>query len=226
LLGRSGLALKLAVFDLENTLIFNEFLPELAALVGKEDEVAAITRAGIDGRIDWEEGFRLRARLLKGLTHAQILRAARRLRPVPGAQEFVHWLSSQGNKVVVVTGGPREVAESAVAHFDIDAAFSNEFRYEDGAFTGDVVINVSPRTKGEIVRTLAAKWGVGREDILAFGDGLMDVPLLSEAGTALGINTDGKLRDHVAFETDDYQEAHKWLLDKGVLRPANSESND
>ena len=126
----------------------------------------------------------------------------------------------------MVTGGPREVAESAVAHFDIDAAFSNEFRYEDGAFTGDVVISVSPRTKGEIVRTLAAKWGVGREDILAFGDGLMDVPLLSEAGTALGINTDGKLRDHVAFETDDYQEAHKWLLDKGVLRPANSESND
>ncbi len=44
--------MKLVVFDLENTLIFNEFLPELAALVEKEAEVAAITRAGIDGRID------------------------------------------------------------------------------------------------------------------------------------------------------------------------------
>ena len=218
--------MKLAVFDLENTLIFNEFLPELAALVGKEDDVGAITRAGIDGRIDWEQGFRMRAQLLKGLTHAQILRAARRLRPVPGAQSFVHWLRSQGNKVVTITGGPREVAESAVAHFDIDAAFSNEFVYEDGVFTGEVVINVSPRTKGGIVRALAAKWGFRKEDILAFGDGLMDVPLLSEAGVALGINTEGKLRDHVAFETTDYQEAHKWLLEKGVLRPANSEGQD
>ena len=61
---------KLVVFDLENTLIFNEFLPELATIVGKEAEVAAITRAGIDGRIDWEMGFRARAERLRGLTQA------------------------------------------------------------------------------------------------------------------------------------------------------------
>src|SRR5439155_1349132 len=67
---------KLVVFDLENTLIFNEFLPELATIVGKEAEVAAITRAGIDGRIDWEMGFRARAERLRGLTQAQVLRAA------------------------------------------------------------------------------------------------------------------------------------------------------
>src|SRR5205807_2620160 len=83
---------KLVVFDLENTLIFNEFLPELAALIGKEAEVAAITRAGIDGHIDWEERFRMRAERLRGLTQAQILRAARELRPMPGAREFVSWL--------------------------------------------------------------------------------------------------------------------------------------
>ena len=205
---------------MENTLIFNEFLPELAALVGKEEEVAEITRAGIDGRINWEEGFRLRASLLRGLTQAQILRAARRLRPVPGAQEFVHWLRSQGNKTVTITGGPREVAESAMAHFDLDAAFSNEFVYEDGIFTGEVVLHVSPRVKAEIVRALASKYGVEKEDILAFGDGLMDVPLLAEAGIRFGINTNGKLRDHVDFETTDYSEAHKWLIERGAQRPA------
>lgn len=223
---RRAYPVKLVVFDLENTLIYNEFLPELAALVGREAEVAAITRAGIDGRIDWEEGFRMRAHLLKGLSQAQILRAARRLRPVPGAQEFVHFMRSQGNRVVVVTGGPREVAESAMAHFDLDAAFSNEFVYEDGVFTGDVVIHVGPKTKGAIVRGLAAKWDVGKENILAFGDGLMDVPLLSEAGIRLGINTGGKLREHVDFETSDYQEAQRFLVEKGVVKSANPPRQD
>lgn len=222
---RGEVSLKLVVFDLENTLIFNEFLPELAALVGKEREVAEITRAGIDGRMDWEEGFRLRSRLLQGLTQAQILRAARHLRPVPGAQEFVHWLRSQGNKVVIVTGGPREVAESAMALFEADAIYSNEFLYEDGTFTGDVRIQVSPRRKGEIVRGLATKWSIGREEILAFGDGLMDVPLLSEAGVRMGINSNGKLRDHVDFETSDYHEAKTWLEDKGALHPAKPGRN-
>ncbi len=209
--------MKLVVFDLENTLIFNEFLPELADLLGKEAEVAEITRAGIDGRIDWEEGFRMRAALLRGLSQAQVLRAARHLRPVPGAQEFVHWLRSQGHKVAIVTGGPREVAEAAMVLFEADAIFSNEFLYEAGTFTGEVRVHVSPRLKGEIVRGLAARWAVPKENILAFGDGLMDVPLLAEAGLRMGINSNGKLRDHVDFEPRDYVDARQWLVDRGAL---------
>ncbi len=209
--------MKLVVFDLENTLIFNEFLPELADLLGKEAEVAEITRAGIDGRIDWEEGFRMRAALLRGLSQAQVLRAARHLRPVPGAQEFVHWLRSQGHKVAIVTGGPREVAEAAMVLFEADAIFSNEFLYEAGTFTGEVRVHVSPRLKGEIVRGLAARWTVPKENILAFGDGLMDVPLLAEAGLRMGINSNGKLRDHVDFEPRDYVDARQWLVDRGAL---------
>ena len=216
--------MKLVVFDLENTLIFNEFLPDLAALLGREDEVADITRAGIDGRIDWEEGFRRRAALLRGLTQAQVLRAARHLRPVPGAQEFVHWLRSRGDKVAIVTGGPREVAEAAMVLFEADAIFSNEFLYETGVFTGDVRVAVSPKLKGDIVRGLAARWGVPKERILAFGDGLMDVPLLSEAGVRMGINSNGKLRDHVDYEPRDYVAARQWLVDRAALHESNPDT--
>lgn len=201
-------------------------MPELAALVGREREVAEITRAGIDGRMDWEEGFRQRSQLLKGLTQAQILKAARHLRPVPGAQEFVHWLRSQGNKVVIVTGGPREVAEAAMVHFEADAIFSNEFLYQDGLFTGEVRVHVSSGLKGEIVRGLAARWNVPKEDILAFGDGVMDVPLLSEAGVRLGINSNGKLRDHVDFEPRDFVDARRWLVDKGALHRTEADANE
>lgn len=218
--------MKLFVFDLENTLIHNEFLPELAALVGKQAEVAEITRLGVDGRIDWEEGFRKRAQLLRGLKQAQILQAARHLRPVAGARDFVHGLRSQGHKVVLVTGGPREVAESALALFEADAMYSNEFVYEDGVFTGDVVVRVSPRTKGEIVRDLAAKWQVGKEDVVALADGLMDLPLLSEASIRLGINSDGKLKGTVHFEAPSFNEARQWLETQGVLQPSDEEKDD
>ena len=188
--------------------------------------MAEITRAGIDGRIDWEEGFRRRAELLRGLTQAQVLRAARHLRPVPGAQEFVHWLRSHGNKIAIVTGGPREVAEAAMVLFEADAIFSNEFVYEAGIFTGAVRVSVSPRLKGDIVRGLAARWGVSKEDILAFGDGLMDVPLRAEASVRMGINSNGALRDHVDFEPRDYVHARQWLLDKGALHETNADKKD
>ena len=136
--------------------------------MGKEAEVAAITREGIDGRIDWEQGFRLRAAHLRGLTRAQILRAAQELRPMPGAKDFVAWLQARSTKVVLVTGGPREVAESALALFNADTVFSNEFHYEDGVFTGDVTIYVSraararscvnSRPSGAFGRTRSSRW--------------------------------------------------------------------
>lgn len=101
-----------------------------------------------------------------------------------------------------------------MALFDADAVFSNEFRYEDGVFTGEVMVHVSPRTKGEIVRSLAAKWKISKDDILAVADGIMDLPLLREAGVRLGINSDGKLRDHVDFEPADFEEARRWLAQR------------
>src|SRR5205809_5256556 len=110
----------------------------------------------------------MRAERLRGLTQAQILRAARELRPMPGAREFVSWLQDGASKVVLVTGGPREVAESALALFNADTVFSNEFHYEDGVFTGDVTIYVSraararscvnSRPSGAFGRTRSSRW--------------------------------------------------------------------
>jgi phosphoserine phosphatase len=85
---------------------------------------------------------------------------------------------------------------------------------------------VSPRRKGEIVRELAAKWGIPKGEILAVGDGMMDVPLLSEAGTRLGINSDGKLNPHVEFETSDFHEARRWLVSQGLMSPADAGAAD
>ncbi len=110
--------------------------------------------------------------------------------------------------------------------FEADAIFSNEFVYEAGAFTGDVRVQVSPRLKGDIVRGLASRWGVSKENILAFGDGLMDVPLLAEAGVRMGINSNGKLKDHVDFEPRDYVDARQWLVDKGALHGTKPDEKD
>src|SRR5207249_5281043 len=88
----------------------------------------------------------------EGSPRPQVLRAARQLRPVPGAKEFVDWPHARASKVVLITGGPREVAESALERFEADAAFSNEFHYEDGVCTGSGALRVSPQGKGASVR--------------------------------------------------------------------------
>ena len=57
----------LIIFDVEGVLYDEEYLPILAEKLNKEDEIWAITKQGIQGKINWEEGLRTRVAALKGL---------------------------------------------------------------------------------------------------------------------------------------------------------------
>lgn len=59
--------LLLVIFDVEGVLYDEEYLPILAEKLNKEDEIWEITKQGIQGKINWEEGLRTRVAALKGL---------------------------------------------------------------------------------------------------------------------------------------------------------------
>ena len=209
--------MRLFAFDLENTLIYNELLPDLARLVGQEGEVRRITRLGVEGRIDWEEGFRQRASFLAGVSRADVLKAAADVRLVPGALDFVRSIRGRGHPVGLITGGPSEIAESASRLFGADRAVSNDFIYDGETFTGEVEVRVSPATKGALSLQMAESVGVSPADIVAFADGVMDQGMLAEAGVSIAINSDGTLRDAVDHEAADFEDAYRWLNDRRVL---------
>ena len=209
--------MRLFAFDLENTLIYNELLPDLARLVGREEEVGRITKLGVEGKIDWEEGFRERASLLAGVTREDVEKMAGDLRLVPGALGFVKSIRGRGHSIGLITGGPSEIAKSASRLFGADLAVSNRFLYDGDTFTGRVTVRVNPSTKGALALLMAKSLGVAREDIVALADGVMDVGLLAEAGMAIAINSSGSLRDAVDYEAADFEDAYQWLNERGVL---------
>ncbi len=209
--------MKLAVFDLENTLVFNEFLPELAEFVGRGEEVSAITHLGIQGKINWSEGFVLRSMMLKGIPRARVEAMAKNLRCVPGAWGFVRGLEARGASIVLITGGPQEVAAQAKRKFGADQVFSNELLYDGGHLTGEVRIHVTPELKGSIVEDLIRTRGLDRREVMAAADGLMDLHLLRAAGIRLGINSHGRLKGIVDYEAEDFHDAFEWLLRQGHI---------
>lgn len=209
--------MKLFVFDLENTLVYNEFLTDLAQLQGKGEEVAQITSRGVNGEIDWVEGFQERARLLKGLPRQTILEAARDLRLVPGALGFVRSLRAKGHHVGLITGGPREVAEEAQSLFGADEMACNEFLYQGEVFSGEVLVRVTPTTKGLLALQMAERLGLDPTETVGFADGLMDLDMLRAAGLAVGINSGGKLAPWVKYEARDFEDIYRWLQRQGLL---------
>lgn len=89
----------LAIFDVEGVLFDAEYLPLLAEKVNKEKEIWEITKKGIEGVINWEEGLKKRIELLRGLSYETCKEVADSLPIMTGAREACGILKSAGWKL-------------------------------------------------------------------------------------------------------------------------------
>ena len=126
----------LAIFDTEGVLIDGEFLPELAKVIGKEDEILEITNKGIKGEIDWEEGLIERINKLKGISYNKCIRVADNLEIMPGAKETFDELRRLGFTTLTVSGGPDILVNRVKNELNIDYAVSNPLIFVDEKLDG------------------------------------------------------------------------------------------
>ncbi|MEK0319197.1 MAG: phosphoserine phosphatase SerB, partial [Nitrosopumilus sp.] len=93
----------LVIFDVEGVLYDEEFLPLLSEKLNKEDEIWAITKQGIQGKINWEEGLKTRVNALKGLDKKICQEVADSLPIMTGAKEACRVLKAAGWKLMAIS---------------------------------------------------------------------------------------------------------------------------
>ncbi len=176
----------LAVFDVEGVLLDAEYLPVLASVIGpdKEKEIWDITKAGIRGEINWEQGLVKRVHALRGISHARAKEIAESLPIMPGAKELCAALKKAGWKMIAVSGGFTIITDRLKADLGIDKIFSNELIFKEGKLH-DVVLNVTS-DKAAAIRQTIKDWGTKKEDIVVVVDGANDLKLFDLAGYTVG----------------------------------------
>lgn len=177
---------RLVCFDMDSTLIDAEVIDELAIEAGVGDQVSAITEAAMRGDIDFNESFKQRMALLKGLDESVLEKVAARLKLTDGAEKLVYYLNKLGYKTAILSGGFDYFGRYLQAKLNIDYVYANQLDIVDGKVTGRVVGTVvNGERKAELLRELAQREGISLEQVIAVGDGANDLPMLSIAG--LGI---------------------------------------
>ena len=79
---------RLLVMDMDSTLITIETIDELADLVGRKAEVAAVTAQAMRGEIEYDESLRRRVAVLKGLDESALAQwYTERVKLSPGRSE-------------------------------------------------------------------------------------------------------------------------------------------
>ena len=185
--------LLLAIFDVEGVLYDEEYLPILAEKLNKENEIWEITKQGIQGKINWEDGLRTRVAALRGLDEKVCQEVADALPIMTGAKELCRVLKSAGWKLMAVSGGFTLMMNRLQKELDLDYIFSNELQFKDGKLDG-VIINVDS-DKSKSAKIKIAEWGEKKEDIVCVVDGANDVRLFDICGLGIAYRAQDLVKD-------------------------------
>ena len=193
----------LLVADMESTLIENEMLDDLAAMVGIGEEVATITRAAMNGELDFKNAVRERVALLTGLPIERMEEAAARIRLMAGARTLVQTMKAHGAYTAIVSGGFLFFTNQVRGWLGADFDQANNLEIASGSLTGEVSEPVLDRDgKLNALKRLARERGLTIEQTLSVGDGDNDIPMLQAAGLGVAFHAKKRVAEAVPVRID------------------------
>lgn len=183
----------LIIFDVEGVLYDEEYLPILAEKLNKEAEIWEITKQGIQGKINWEEGLRTRVNALKGLDEKICQEVSDALPIMTGAKEACRVLKAAGWKIMAVSGGFTLMMDRLKEELGLDYVYSNELIFKDGKLDG---VNISvDSNKAKSAKIKIEEWGEKKEDIVCVVDGANDIKLFDICGLGIAYRAQDLVKD-------------------------------
>ncbi len=187
---------RLFVFDMDSTLIAGEVIDELAKLAGVGDQVSAITAAAMRGELDFQQSFRARVALLRGLPEERAQTVLNSVPLVQGAERLISTLKRLGYKTAILSGGFNFFARDLQARLGVDYVFANDLDIAGGFVTGEVkTAIVDAQRKADLLREIAARENIALGQVVAVGDGANDLPMLNIAGMGIAFHAKPLVRE-------------------------------
>ncbi len=188
---------RLVCFDMDSTLIQTEVIDELAELAGVGAEVKRITESAMQGEIDFNESFKRRMKLLKGLSENVLQEVAERLPITKGARRLIDTLHGYGFKTAILSGGFTYFGNYLKEKLDIDYVYANELEIIDGKLSGNYIGEiVNGSKKAEYLQKIAKEMDIDIAQTIAVGDGANDLQMLDLAGLGIAFHAKPKVKDN------------------------------
>lgn len=182
---------RLMCFDMDSTLIEQEVIDLIAASIGVEAEVSAITERAMNGELDFSASFKERVKLLKGSSGDIFTKLRTVVKPTTGVAELIRALKRMGVKTAVFSGGFIPLTQWFADQLGMDYAYANTIEADPATnlLTGEVIGPiVNAERKRDLMLEIAAKEKIPLEQVVAVGDGANDLLMMKASGLGVAWN--------------------------------------
>lgn len=187
-----GTPQRIALFDMDGTLIRTRFVEELARRTGKVRELAEWLDHSEIEPAKRAHGI---AALFRGVPKSLFEEIAKEVPVTPGAAETIVALRKAGYRVGIVTDSYRVAAEILRRRVFADFSVANLLRFESGVCSGEFGesplflhphgCEVHHVCKKNVALHLLEKLSLTADSLLAVGDNRNDICMLGFAGTSV-----------------------------------------
>ncbi len=196
---------KMAIFDMDNTLLQRSFIYTAAAALGFTDALRNIVAAGYPDAVRTEKI----ATLLKGVRHEQLIAVVESIPVVEDAAAVVKELQQKGYVCGIISDSYTLITEYVKNKLKMDFSCANVLEIDDNIATGAVYIPHNFRRlqnsdcqhdycKCNMMHHIRGQFAIETADVLAIGDGVNDICMLSRAGTGVAFNATHESVNEVA----------------------------
>ena len=201
---------KLAMFDMDGTLIDGRSIFVFSEKKGFKDK---LLRSLQSDKEPYEKSIEI-AQFLHGVSSIELLEIFRKIPLHNNVEKVAQKLREKNVKTAVVTDSYQFIADDLKKRLHFDYAFANNLIIEQGIVTGKININNSNLKrcetgviysicKGLVLDQLYTMLNITPADVIAVGDGVVDIGMIKKAGLGIAYNASEQVQKNADIITND-----------------------
>ncbi len=189
---------RLIVFNMDGTLISTDIIDEIAKIAGTRKALLDLTKSAIEKGLDSDQVLSKRVSLLKSVSVNALEYVASRLSLTKGTGELIASLKKMGYKIAVVSSSFTFFTDRLKEKLDLDYAYGNRLIIRNGHLSGELEEPIIDRAaKAYIMLEIAEKEKIPLDQIVAVGNGIDDIEMLSKAGLGIVFHAKGEYGSYI-----------------------------
>ena len=213
------MTIKLVLFDMDGTLLEGRTIQKFAEEKNFKKELNQLLKSK---KKFYEITIEI-AKLLKDMQKEDLLKIFREI-PIQRDTEFViQELKKLNIKTAIITDSYKFLAEDLKKRLDIDYTFANNLISKNGVFTGEVFIHnkkyqkdpinseIYSICKSCILDILCKKFKIKKKEVIAIGDGIVDIGMLNQAGVGIAFKAPEIVKKYANVRTNKLIDILKYI---------------